>query len=194
MPIAFALYRVGVDPARLAADPASMRLMVLATRQAFTALRANGNDEIPTNLRILYRLPTRVVIGYWRRVLNSPRGELWFGAHSRAAPEEMRDLADQLQEALLHTGRPTPDLDRLLATAPLIGTEPVRRNTVGATHDSGTRVIWAQRATSEHVRAVRRPVPAEGRRCGGDCAGGVLGDAGGAVQVRQRYAAEVDRA
>ena len=108
VPIAFALYRVGVNPARLAADPASMRLMVLATRQAFTALRANGNDEIPTNLRILYRLPTRVVIGYWRRVLNSPRGELWFGAHSRAAPEEMRDLADQLQETLLHTGHPTP--------------------------------------------------------------------------------------
>ena len=114
VPIAFALYRVGVNPARLAADPTSMRLMVLATRQAFTALRANGNDEIPTNLRILYRLPTRVVIGYWRRVLNSPRGELWFGAHSRAAPEEMRDLAEKLQETLLHTGRPTPDLNKLL--------------------------------------------------------------------------------
>ena len=116
VPIAFALYRVGVNPARLAADPASMRLMVLATRQAFTALRAHGNDEIPTNLRILYRLPTRVVIGYWRRVLNSPRGELWFAAHSRAAPEEMRDLADKLQETLLHTGHPTPDLKRLLDT------------------------------------------------------------------------------
>ena len=114
VPIAFALYRVGVSPARLAADPVSMRLMVLATRQAFTALRANGNDEVPTNLRILYRLPTRIVIGYWRRVLNSPRGELWFGAHSRAAPEEMRDLAEKLQETLLQTGRPTPDLNKLL--------------------------------------------------------------------------------
>jgi 2-dehydropantoate 2-reductase len=115
VPIGFALYRVGVNPARLAADPASLRLMVLATRQAFTALRANGNDEIPTNLRILYCLPTSVVIGYWRRVLDSPRGELWFGAHSRAAPEEMRDLAERLQETLLHTGHPTPDLTRLLA-------------------------------------------------------------------------------
>jgi 2-dehydropantoate 2-reductase len=114
VPIAFALYRVGVDPARLAADPASLRVMVLATREAFTALRAKGNDEIPTNLRILYRLPTRVVSGYWRRVLNSPRGELWFGAHSRAAPEEMRDLAEKLQETLLQTGHPTPDLNKLL--------------------------------------------------------------------------------
>jgi len=114
VPIAFALYRVGVDPARLAADPASMRLMVLATRQAFAALRATGNDEIPTNLRLLYHLPTRVVTGYWRRVLDSPRGELWFGGHSRAAPEEMRDLAEKLQETLLQTGRPTPDLNKLL--------------------------------------------------------------------------------
>ena len=114
VPIAFALYRVGGDPVRLAADPASMRLMVLATRQAFTALRATGNDEIPTNLRILYRLPTRAVTAYWRRVLEGPRGELWFGGHSRAAPEEMRDLADQLQETLRRTGRRTPDLDRLL--------------------------------------------------------------------------------
>jgi 2-dehydropantoate 2-reductase len=116
VPIAFALYRVGGSPARLAADPLSMRLMVRATRQAFSALRASGNEEIPVNLRILYRLPTGVVSHYWRRVLTSPRGELWFGAHSRAAPEEMRDMADQLQEALLHTGHAAPDLTRLLAT------------------------------------------------------------------------------
>ena len=52
-----------------------MRLMVLATRQAFGALRASGHDEIPTNLRILYSLPTVVVIGYWRRVFDRIRVE-----------------------------------------------------------------------------------------------------------------------
>ncbi len=116
VPIAFALYRVGSDAPRLAADPATMRLMVLATREAFTALHAAGNDEIPTNLRALYRLPTVFVIAYWRRVLNSPRGELWFGAHSRAAPEEMHALARDLHEMLRRTGHPTPNLERLLAT------------------------------------------------------------------------------
>lgn len=116
VPLAFALYRVGVDAARLAADRGTMQVMVLATRQAFTALRSDGNAEIPTNLRALYRLPTVVVVAYWRRVLASPRGELWFAAHTRAAPEEMRSLAEQLQAALRRTGRPTPDLDRLLAT------------------------------------------------------------------------------
>jgi len=116
VPIAFALYRVGIDARRLAADPATMRLMVLATREAFTALHAAGNEEIPTNLRALYCLPTVLVTAYWRRVLNSPRGELWFGAHSRAAPEEMHALARDLQKAMRDTGRRTPNLERLLAT------------------------------------------------------------------------------
>ena len=114
VPIAFALYRVGGDPVALAADEATMRLMVSATRQAFAALRADGNAEIPMNLRSLYRLPTRIVIGYWRHVFTSPRGELWFGAHSRAAPEEMHQVADELRAALRGTGRRTPDLDHLL--------------------------------------------------------------------------------
>ncbi len=116
VPIAFALYRVGVDPAGLATDRATVRLMVLATREAFTALQAAGNDEIPANLRALYRLPTMLVAAYWRRVLDGPRGELWFGAHSRAAPEEMHVLARGLLEAVSRTGRQTPHLERLLAT------------------------------------------------------------------------------
>jgi 2-dehydropantoate 2-reductase len=115
VPIAYALFRVGVDPARLAADPQALRLMVCATRQSFTALRKAGNAEIPRNLRALYRLPTICVVWYWRRVFSSPRGELWFAAHSRAAPQEMRSLARVVQTELLSTGQPTPDLDRLLA-------------------------------------------------------------------------------
>ena len=88
--------------------------MVRATREAFRALRASGNTEIPTNLQILYRLPTVFVVRYWRRVLAGPRGELWFGAHSRAAPE-MHIVATELQAALRRSGRRTPSLDRLLS-------------------------------------------------------------------------------
>ena len=116
VPIGFALYRVGTDAARLGADIGTMRSMVQATREAFSALLASGNTEIPTNLRILYlRLPTAFVVHYWQRVMASPRGELWFAAHSRAAPEEMRALAEELQTALRRIGRPTPDLDNLLS-------------------------------------------------------------------------------
>ena len=122
VPIAFALYRVGTDPSRLAADPDTLRLMVRATREAFQALRADGKAEIPANLRTLYlRLPTAFAVRYWRRVLAGPRGELWFAAHTRAAPEEMRALADELQDAVRRTSRSTPDLTMLLRTTPMNG-------------------------------------------------------------------------
>jgi 2-dehydropantoate 2-reductase len=117
-PIAFALYRVDTDPAKLADDPRTLRSMVLAIRQAFTALRAAGNAEIPTNLQVLFlRLPAAFAAAYWRRVFASPRGELWFGAHTRAAPDEMRALAQELQKALRRTEHPTPDLDELLTNS-----------------------------------------------------------------------------
>ena len=54
------------------------------------------------------------MIAYWRRVFASPRGELWFAAHARAAPEEMRSLASELRATLLSDGSSSPDLDRLL--------------------------------------------------------------------------------
>jgi len=116
VPIVFALYRVGTDSARLAADPGAMGLMVRATREAFRVLIATGNAEIPANLRMLYlHLPTAFIVRYWRRLLAGPRGELWFAAHGRAAPEEMHVLADELQIALRRIGRPTPHLDNLLS-------------------------------------------------------------------------------
>jgi 2-dehydropantoate 2-reductase len=116
VPMAYALYRVDTSAARLARDPATLRLMVRATRQAFQALRAFGIGEIPTNLTVLYlRMPERFAVHYWRRVFASPRGELWFAAHSRAAVQEMTSLAEHLQAAVRRTGYRAHDLDVLLS-------------------------------------------------------------------------------
>src|SRR3984885_15453091 len=118
VPIAYALYRDDTDAALLSKDPVTVRQMVRATRQAFHALRAAGNRQIPGNLRALYLgLPEVFAVQYWRRVLASPRGELWFAAHSRAAPEEMASLAPELVSAVRRTGRPSPYLDALLAAS-----------------------------------------------------------------------------
>jgi 2-dehydropantoate 2-reductase len=116
VPIPFALYRDGTDAAQLARDRETLRLMVRATRQAFEALRVVGNAEIPANLNVLYlRMLEAFAVRYWRRVLASPRGELWFAAHSRAAPEEMTSLGRELQAAVERAGRPAPALDALLS-------------------------------------------------------------------------------
>jgi 2-dehydropantoate 2-reductase len=113
VPISLALSRVDGDTARLAADPNLLRQMVRATRQAFTALTATGAAEVPTNLRVLYRLPSAFAAGYWRRVMASPRGELWFG-HTRDASQETDDVAGFLEGAVRSTGRSAPDLAALL--------------------------------------------------------------------------------
>ena len=116
VPIAFALYRVDVQPRRLAADDALLVTMVCATRQAFQALRAAGNTQIPRNLRALYLLmPERFAVRYWRKTLAGPRGELWFAAHTRSAPEEMASIAAALQSVVARSGHHAPDLAALLS-------------------------------------------------------------------------------
>jgi 2-dehydropantoate 2-reductase len=87
-----------------------------ATSQAFRALRGAHVAEIQTDLAILYLwMPRRFAVGYWRRILASPRGELWFARHTRGAAQEMTLLRDELLAAVHRTGRPAPDLDSLLA-------------------------------------------------------------------------------
>lgn len=116
VPLALALYRAGVQPLLLAADEQLLRMIVQATRQAFGALAAAGNTEIPRNLHWLYvRLPERFAMHYWRRILSGPRGELWFAAHTRSAPEEMASLAHALRSAIDRTGYRAPALDELMA-------------------------------------------------------------------------------
>jgi 2-dehydropantoate 2-reductase len=115
VPIQLALCRVGVQPQRLAADQALLTTMVRATRQAFRALQAVDDTEIPRNLRALYLLmPERFAAWYWRKTLASTRGELWFAAHTRAAPEELASLAGALRAAVDASGRRAPDLEALL--------------------------------------------------------------------------------
>jgi 2-dehydropantoate 2-reductase len=114
VPIQLALCRVDVQPRRLAADQALLTTMVRATRQAFRALQAVGNTEIPRNLRALYLLmPEHFAVWYWRKTLAGPRGELWFAAHTRAAPEELASLARALHTAVDASGRRAPDLEAL---------------------------------------------------------------------------------
>jgi 2-dehydropantoate 2-reductase len=116
VPIAYALYRVDTDAAKLAEDGPTVRQMVRATREAFRALLAAGEAAIPSNLAWLYlRMPESFAVRYWRRVFAGPRGELWFAAHSRAAPEEMASLATALLSMVRRSKHPAPDLDELLS-------------------------------------------------------------------------------
>ena len=119
--IAAALYRCGTDPARLAADRATLSLMCRAITEAFAALRADGTAGLPRNLAVLHTPLLRpVAVRYWARTMRSPMGELCFAAHSRHAEAEMRTLGNDLAARItgspalaeLLNDRPAPSADR----------------------------------------------------------------------------------
>jgi 2-dehydropantoate 2-reductase len=95
--VAAALYRCETDPARLAADRATLTLMCRAITGAFAGLRADGTTGLPRNLAVLHSPALRAVaVRYWARTMRSPMGELAFAAHSRHAEAEMRSLGDDI--------------------------------------------------------------------------------------------------
>ena len=110
--ICAALYRCGTDPARLAADRATLTLMCRAITGAFAALRADGTGGLPRNLAVLHSPLLRpVAVRYWARTMRSPMGELCFAAHARHAEGEMRALGQDVEGRI--TG--SPALAELLA-------------------------------------------------------------------------------
>jgi 2-dehydropantoate 2-reductase len=99
--VAAALYRCDTEPARLAADRRTLKLMCAAISEAFAALRRTGVTGLPRNLAVLHNpLLKPVAVRYWARTMRSPMGELCFAAHSRHAETEMRALGDQLTARL----------------------------------------------------------------------------------------------
>ncbi|MHC5795570.1 ketopantoate reductase family protein [Lacisediminihabitans sp. FW035] len=117
VPIDCALHRVGGDPVRLSEDDDTLRLMIAATREAFTVLHDHGNADIAADLRLIYRrVPTAVDLAHWHRVLRDQRGELWFGAHARTTVGELRSRISRLKAALGDHSGATPALDQLVYT------------------------------------------------------------------------------
>ena len=107
--IAAAPPRSGTDPARLAADRATLTLMCQAITEAFAALRADGPAGLPRNLAVLHTPLLRpVAVRYWARTMHSPAGELCFAAHSRHAEAEMRTLGDDVGARIAGLHPPWP--------------------------------------------------------------------------------------
>lgn len=93
VPIAAAIRGAGGSAAVLSADSRLLRLMVLATREAYGALAAQGRLAAPANLRLLYRMmPAGFAQWYWARTLRGEFGELAFAAHTRHAWPELAAL------------------------------------------------------------------------------------------------------
>ena len=100
-----AIYLAGGDCGRLSQDTATLTLMSRGVREGFAAMRALGLGVRPFPLRILFTwLPARFAVIYWRRFFVEKMADYVFGRHARAAPDEMRALADDCRTLLEQSG------------------------------------------------------------------------------------------
>jgi hypothetical protein len=107
-----ALYEVGVDPCRLSADRSLLGVFVRAVREGWAALDQLGVAPPPLAIRAIFRwVPLSFALGYWQRLLASPRGEYYFAQHARHAAREMAALVTDVRA--LVPGTAMPNWERL---------------------------------------------------------------------------------
>jgi 2-dehydropantoate 2-reductase len=107
-----ALYEVGVEPRRLSADRSRLGVFVRAVREGWAALDQLGVAPPSLALRAIFRwVPLGFAVGYWQRLLASPRGEYYFARHARHAAREMAALVMDVRA--LAPGTVMPNWERL---------------------------------------------------------------------------------
>jgi 2-dehydropantoate 2-reductase len=91
--VAGALYEAGGSAGRLAANPEGVSTFILAVREGWAALDRRCVKLAPLALRTIFCwVPLPFAILYWRRLLDSSRGKLYFARHARHARRRWRRL------------------------------------------------------------------------------------------------------
>ena len=116
--VAAAIYAADGDAAKLARNPALVRLMVRAVREWFDALATLGIREMPFNVRLLHKaMPQWFAIRYWRHQFAGQLGQFSFAAHSNSGKPEMIALARAIHHKLASIAAKTPAADELFRRA-----------------------------------------------------------------------------
>jgi len=96
--IAGALYENGCNPHRLAKNSRAVRRFIGGVREGWRALDRMRVAPAPFALRtILCWVPLRFSVEYWCKLLDSPRGDLYFARHALHAPAELAALASDVR-------------------------------------------------------------------------------------------------
>jgi 2-dehydropantoate 2-reductase len=114
-PLAGALYMAGGDIQRLAHRPELVRLSLQGCREALRALRDTGIPLRPSATWLVEWIPLPILVLGLRLFLNTRLAVVGGQRHANAAPDEMKELADELRVILRRAGRPSPASDVLFA-------------------------------------------------------------------------------
>jgi 2-dehydropantoate 2-reductase len=113
-PIANAIYLADGDVYRLAETRDGLIMMIRAIREGFHVLDHLEIPIVPGKLKILRYLPESILIAILKTVLKSPYSELILAQHARSARDEMRQLALEFQQLIIHARVPTVNIDNLI--------------------------------------------------------------------------------
>ena len=110
-----AVYMAGGDIRRLAHMPEVLRLFVRAYREALRALRTVGVPLKPSATQLVEWIPEPILVFGLRLFFDTQLAVVGGERHFNAAPDEMKELADEFLEIFRQSGLPSPVSDVLFA-------------------------------------------------------------------------------
>ena len=104
----------GCDVRSLARSGDDLRLFIDGKREAHGVLRKLGRRIVPWSEAVLGTLPTFLQVAGLRTLLSSRLGEVGLAWHCSQAPDEIHQLAVELQALVEEAGSPVPAIRRTL--------------------------------------------------------------------------------
>lgn len=114
-PLAGAIYLDGGNNVSLSRNKNALKVMVKARREGYSALRNLKYPVKPAKLMTMMFFPDIIIKNKLRKLLASDMGKLIFYDRCLAAPEEMREIAEEFQKIIEKTSVETENLDHLFS-------------------------------------------------------------------------------
>jgi len=104
----------GCNTYALGRSTVDLKLLVDALRETLAVLRATGIKIIPPMVSMVRIIPRFVLVAAQRLLFSTSFAEVGAGWHCSQAPDEMRQLAMELQALVDQSGLPAPALRKVL--------------------------------------------------------------------------------
>ncbi len=118
-PLANGIYLAHGDNYALAQNRDAIRLMVKAIREGFKVLLDLNYPITPKYLKKkIYYIPSFLIQYFLKKLIGSEKGKLAMRDHAMAAPDEMRQIADEFQQIKKGSSIQTPSIDNLFEYLP----------------------------------------------------------------------------
>lgn len=111
--LAGGIYKHASDNYALAEDEAALLLMINAIKEGVKVLQSLKIEILPTKYRVFKYVPSRWLLGAFRRSIGSSFAEIGLAGHADAAKGEINLLTEGIKVLIKKSGKTTPALDAL---------------------------------------------------------------------------------